>query len=193
MLLMMLGASTLSWAAGPFGFEYGMSKEQVTDLIGKRSLKPHPTVPNLYSAEKAPRPHPGFVLYMLVITPDKGLIKITAVSQDITTNTDGENVKVHFRDIQQALAKIYGDGEDKDLVKDGSKLSAPSDWMESLNKNERLFATVWYFKEPKNHIETVALEARAFKPKVGYLVLSYEFEGFTSYVESRSKQKDPGF
>ncbi len=194
MLLVMVGASIPSWAAGPFGFEYGMSKDQVADLIGKHAIRQYSRkTPNLYMATTAPNPHPAFGAYFLIITPEKGLIKISAISFDIKTDSSGEAVKGRFQDIQEAVEKAYGQGKNFDGAKDGSKLADSKDWMKSLNKKERTLSTFWELKKSKNHIEAISLEAKALNPKRGYLLLSYEFEGFGSYVNANQNKEDSVF
>ncbi len=184
-MLLMVGATLPLWAEGPFGFEYGMSKEQVVHLIGKHAIKPYnPKMPNLYMALKAPNPHPAFGGYLLVITPEKGLIKIKAYSYDIKTDGYGEAVKSRFHDIQEALEKKYGEGKNFDRLKDGSKLTDPKDWMETLDKKERGLATFWEFEKPRDHIEAILLEATTLDLNRGLVVLSYELEGFSSYADS---------
>jgi hypothetical protein len=176
-------SSTAAWATGPFGFECGMTKDQIAGTIGKRAIRQYNRkTPNLFLATKAPSPHPAFPVYLLLITPEKGLVKITAVTSDIRTKSSGEQVKAQYEDIQRALVSTYGQGKVFDDLKD-----VDNDWMKDLNKKEREVYTLWEFKKPRNHIETIALEAKGLNGRTGYVMLSYEFEGFTTSVAKDQK------
>jgi hypothetical protein len=178
-------STTAAWATGPFGFEYGMTKDQIAGMIGKRSIRQYNRkTPNLFLATKAPSPHPAFPVYLLLITPEKGLVKITAVTSDIRTKSSGEQVKAQYEDIQRALVSTYGQGKVFDDLKGVDK---DGDWMKALSQKEREFYTLWEFKKPRNHIETIALEAKGLNGRTGYVMLSYEFEGFTTAVAKNQK------
>ena len=66
---------TIPWRdcwAEPFGFEYGMTKDEITALIGRHSLV-KVINGNVYEFSTAPRPYKAFELYLLMISPQKGL------------------------------------------------------------------------------------------------------------------------
>jgi hypothetical protein len=76
---------------GPFGFQYGMSKQDIIRLVGRASVKDEKS--DMLTVTTAPKSHPVFEYYMLMISPQKGLLKIVAVGKDVASNDYGEQVK----------------------------------------------------------------------------------------------------
>jgi hypothetical protein len=183
MLLMPLGSC---WAA-PFGFEYGMSEEQIIKLLGSDSLMK--VEGDIYYFSKAPKPDDAFEFYALTISPQRGLLKVTAVSKDIDTNVYGDDLIRQFAEINRPLSKTYGEGEEFDFLKAGSIWSEDKQWMMALLRGEREFARAWEFLVPTGHITVILLQAKALSPERGYISLSYEFEGFEQYIDA-GKEKN---
>ena len=65
--------------SGPFGFEYGMTREQIIKLIGKQAVKE--TKGDTMDVTTAPKPHPAFERYILIVSPDKGLLAVSALGK----------------------------------------------------------------------------------------------------------------
>ena len=186
-LLMLLVPWGSCWAA-PFGFDYGMSEEQVIKLLGSDSLMK--VEGDVYYFSKAPKPNEAFEFYALTISPQKGLLKVTAVSKDIDTNVYGDDLIRQFAEINRPLSKTYGEGEEFDFLKAGSIWSEDKQWMMALLRGEREFARAWEFLVPIDHITVILLQGKALSPERGYISLSYEFEGFEQYVAA-DKEKNP--
>ena len=74
--------------AGPFGFEYGMTKTQVIKLVGKDAVKAD--LGDMLELKTAPKPHGLFELYHIIFSPERGLIKIFASSRTISTSQYGD-------------------------------------------------------------------------------------------------------
>jgi hypothetical protein len=188
-VLMLLIPSGSCWAA-PFGFDYGMSKEQIFKLLGSESLIK--VEGDNYYFSKAPKPNEAFEFYVLTISSEKGLLKVTAVSKDIDTDVYGDDLLRQFAEINRPLSKTYGKGEEFDLLKAGSIWSEEKQWMMALLRGERQFARSWEFLIPTDHITVMLLQAKAITPERGYISLSYEFEGFEQYVEAdKEKTSQP--
>jgi hypothetical protein len=187
LVLMLLVPWGSCWAA-PFGFEYGMSKEQIIKLLGSESLVK--AEGDTYQFSKAPIQNDAFEFYMLTISPEKGLLKVAAVSKDIDTNVYGDDLLREFAGINRVLSKTYGQGEEFDYLKAGSIWSEDKQWMMALLRGEREFARAWEFLIPTDHVTVMLLQAKALSPERGYISLSYEFEGFEQYVEAE-KTKNP--
>jgi hypothetical protein len=63
--------------SGPFGFEHGMTREQVVTLVGRDAVKHFKgDLDDIVTLVTAPKPHPDFEEYMLMISPERGLVKI---------------------------------------------------------------------------------------------------------------------
>src|SRR5580704_8987029 len=113
---------TISWSdcwAAPFGFEYGMTKDQIMTLLGRQSLV-KVVNGNVFEFSTAPKPYEAFEFYLVMISPEKGLVKVWAISHDVETSTDGEQLKKKFQEIQAFVSKTYGNGETRDLLRAGS-------------------------------------------------------------------------
>lgn len=189
-LLMLVIPWADCWAA-PFGFEYGMSKEQIIKLLGSESLVK--VDGDTYQFSKAPKPNDAFEFYMLTISPEKGLLKVAAVSKDIDTSVYGEELVRQFEEIDGALSKTYGEGETYDFLKAGSIWNKDRQWMMSLLSGERELASAWRFLIPTDHVTVILLQARALSPERGYFFVSYEFEGFKQYIEADKGKKPAVF
>ncbi len=184
--------------AGPFGFNYGMTKDQIIAIVGKDAvIKDQGFVLRVV---KAPEADNRFEAYSLIISPDKGLLKIIAAGQTIDTSQYGTEVQVGFRTLRDSLIPYLGaPTKDYDFVQPGSQLQSPSDWAEALQKKERVLASTWDFADQKStskslkndHIRAVILEAMGLRKGETWVQLSYEFEGFEEFYKSVNKQSAP--
>jgi hypothetical protein len=179
--------------AGPFGFEYGMSKQQVVGSVGKTAVEKDEG--ETLTLSTAPKPHSAFEKYMCVISPTKGLVKVVALGIDIQTSGTGSELSSSFGEIAAALTANYGEPEKKfDFLHAGSIWSEPQDWMMGLLKLDRTLEYFWSVDSASHaHVEHLVLEAKAISSEKGYLVLSYEFEGFAQYAAEKRAQKDKVF
>ena len=179
------------FAAGPFGFERGMTKEQVIALVGQRAVEK--VEDDQLVLKTAPRPHPDFNTYIVMISPERGLVKFSAVGKIIHTSRYGEEVKSAFDETQNLVIKSYGPpAHAYDLLKSGSIWKEPEDWMAGLAKEERGLLSFWQFtpsiistNPSPSHLALVELKAHALSMEEGYLVLGYEFEGLVEYLDSK--------
>jgi hypothetical protein len=177
------------FAAGPFGFEYGMTKEQVIAAVGQNAVKKIQS--DVLTLTTAPKPHPAFETYQVMISPKLGLVKILAIGNTIGTNRYGNEIQTAFIETQEALVNNYGTpGVSYDFLRSGSIWAEHEDWMMGLAKGERVLATFWTPTNSPNHITSIELEANALSMEKGYLDLGYEFEGFPEYAQS--KKTDAG-
>jgi len=177
--------------SGPFGLRRGMTKEQVLQIVGKDAVKEiKGDVLRLFAV---PKPHRAFDEYSLIFSPNDGLLKIVAYAKDIRTNGFGEAVHDSFIEIRDAISKTYGEPAfTLDHLKDGSLWTEPQYWMMGLLKKERDLASDWNTAIP-NRICAIVLDARALSTDKGYVVLTYEFEGWNEYVDAKNKKADSVF
>ncbi len=180
----LLGTSVLALAlvalpaeAGPFGFEMGMTIEQV-----RRVVKLEPVDgKGRFLARTAPKPHPAFEAYALAFSPTTGLAKVIALGKDIETKDTGLELRRAFDDLRQSLDAKYGNGERTDLLTAGSTMPSPSWWMLKLNAGEQVLEGLWKASDlplPDN-LRSILLRAEARSLSQGILVLSYEFTNYT--------------
>src|ERR1035437_1964643 len=94
--------------------------------------------------------------------PDEGLLKISALGNDIRTNGFGEEVRESFKTILDAVSETYGKPEDVfDYVKHGSIWKEPEDWMMGLLKKERTLDAYWTKGPFPNRIHSMRQIGRA--------------------------------
>jgi hypothetical protein len=181
--------------AGPFGFERGMTKDQIIAIVGKDAvIKDQGYVLRVI---KAPKPDSAFEAYTLLISPDKGLLKIIAAGQTIDSSPFGTETQVEFSRIRHSIIEKYGaPTQDYDFVQPNSRLAAPSDWMASLLKKDRKLAAGWDLSEEKHksgdakqeHLSSILVESMGLKINAGWVQVSYEFEGFDEFYETVNKK-----
>jgi hypothetical protein len=175
--LFLYGSIVLS--AGSFGFEAGMSKDQVLRLVGQSAVKE--VDGDRLVLTTAPTPHASFEYYVLWVSPERGLVKVGALGKNIKTSRYGDEITSAFTEIQNSITKGYGTPKTWDYLKAGSTWNEPQDWMTGLEKKERVLASYWKFTTSPNHIDNIMLEAMAQSLEEGYLMLTYEFDGFDKY------------
>ena len=183
--------------AGPFGFEYGMTKAQVLAIVGQQNvLKDKDFVLRVASA---PKPDDRFEAYALLFSPEKGLLKIIATGKTIDTSEVGTELRVYFGAMRDSLAKQYGPPSNTyDFLQPDSNMDAPGAFTESLRKKERVLACNWDVDSTKrkaagpeaDHIIGVVLETKGLRRNAGWLEVTYEFEGFGDFYESMQKKTE---
>jgi len=67
----------LAKEAEPFGFHKGMTKDQITSVVGTQNIKEQKG--DLLVATSAPKPNPIFEQYLLTVSPTQGLLKVMAI------------------------------------------------------------------------------------------------------------------
>ena len=174
-------------SSGPFGLRRGMTRAQVIEVVGKGAIKE--IKGDRMGVLTVPKPHPAFGFYWLGFSPDQGLLKILALGNDIETNGFGEEIRESFKTILDAVSKTYGKpGDVFDYVRHGSTWEEPEDWMMGLVKKERRLDAFWTKGPFPNRIHSMRLEAKASSVEKGFIELSYEFDGFNSYLETKNKK-----
>jgi len=180
-------SSTAVPGQGPFGFQWGMTKDQIIELVGQKSVKEGDSNGiEILNLSTAPKPHPAFESYTLILSPERGLLKIVAVGKTIQTNGFGSEVHDAFIEMRDTVSATYGSAKTFDLLKSGSIWNEPREWMMGLLKKERILTAYWNetAKLP-NHITVIELEGEALSRESGYLSLAYQFEGFSEYLQSQ--------
>lgn len=183
-----------SASANPFGFEFGMTKQQAIAKLGKDAVSKDSGVNVVFKT--APNPHPDFEIYIAAFSPEKGLLKVTAVSKDIQTSDDGSELRQKFNSFLAALREKYGKTvKDFDFCK-GNDVECRSEYfmMELKEKNRYLNS---YWTNANNglppHLQTIAIEAIASGINKGYITIGYEFEGWDAFVDELDKKRNSTF
>jgi len=181
--------------AGPFGFDYGMTKDQVITMVGKDNVLKNEGF--LLRVSSAPKPDDKFETYILLISPEKGLLKIIATGKTIGTSEFGTELRVFFGAMRDSLAKKYGPpAQSFDFLQPDSHLDSPSAFTESLRKRQRMLACNWDVNAEQrksvgpeaDHLIGVILETRGLRRNAGWLEVTYELDGFSQFNEEMTKK-----
>jgi hypothetical protein len=179
--------------ASAFGFKAGMTRQELIAALGAQSLKNDDHDDGL-TFTRAPNPHPDFDEYFCVVSPKTGLVKVIAAGENITTDNLGSELKEKLSEVQAAITKTYGPPKSTyDFLNEGSIWNQPEDWMMGLLKKDRTVATYWIFPTPQDHIAAISVEAVPLNRETGYILVSYEFDGFHEYVTSRKQKRNDAF
>lgn len=156
---------------GPFGLWMGMG---LSDICGDVEE----LAPFKYRIYVVPKPHSAFDFYVLKVTPDHGLSWIKAVGKNVKTSCYGIELKSAFESMLARLSKVYGEADVSDFLMYESIWSEPRDWMQALEKGERVLLAKWGDDQSvvlKDHIKFVWLTASAVNDELGYISVEYEF------------------
>ena len=95
----------LSIFASPFGLKMGMTLDEITDACN--GSKPVPVENDCYQIFPA-KTHPLFKQYAVFVDEKHGLYCIKAVSEEISTNDYGTEIKNAFAETEGRISKTYG-------------------------------------------------------------------------------------
>ena len=182
--------------AGPFGFEAGMTLQQVYDAVGRENVTEDSAHPYWYTTRTAPHPDGLFESYDLHIHPEIGLVKIRAALKDIETNVYGSELKETFKRTRDSLISTYGNCRTSDSLREGSIWDEPKDWMSGLRANERVLAAYWTKEDGSNlkdRITRISLTTHALGQSKGFLLLTYEFVGLDEAIKEEKAAEDKLF
>jgi hypothetical protein len=170
--------------AQSFGIKMGMTYDDLVSM----GCKPRPEGHLNKYYVSPPNPHALFVSYAVDISPIYGVDMIAAVSQDISTPSDGSELKGAFNVIKRQISKTYGKSLDYDFVREGSSYKEESYWMSALYDNDRTLASYWDRDAGSNmpdDLDSIVLIAGAKyslgSGRVGYLVLRYTAQSVAEF------------
>jgi hypothetical protein len=179
-------------AQGPFGFKRGMTREQITKLVGKNHVGTAELLgvdhldDDVMVVNRAPVPNPAIETYWLTISPEDGLLKVGTNGIDVETDSFGTQLRTAYRNALAAATRKYGKPDDGDpVMTDGciqnpkndeersSGCVVPDGYLGSLNN--AAFGRFWTHLAGKNspsdgvvgiHIMVHLSETRPFDPRI---------------------------
>ena len=175
-----------------------MTREQIIHLVGANNVEQCCSKGDNLVLNTAPRPHPAFAVYKLYISPVDGLLKISALGEDIRTNSFGEAVRAEFSEMREAVISNYGQpSKDHNFIRAGSIWTEPQYWTMSLFKDDRFLDSYWTAVGAKggtlelpNKISLISLSTRLTSPERGYLILNFEFDGWDAYLDALNAKRN---
>lgn len=183
-----IALASLSANAGPFGFQKGMTKEQVINMLGRdmiREVLPDAGGGSIIIFNTAPAPAKEFTSYSVVIGKDDGVLKVIAATSPITSEAAAPDLYKKYVDLKASLAKDYG-------TPSATNEPEPVDGItKELQDRSQILSSYWTANESASFngdVTSVMLKAVAISPDSAILVESYELTGFKDYL----KQETPG-
>jgi hypothetical protein len=164
-----------SFAVGPFGFEKGMKRSEVIRLWGEGSATP-PDHPDTVFLLTAPNPHPSFKAYILIFSPQDGLLKVGALEKAMHVDLYGTELRQAFNDVVEGLSHKYGSPEVVDTY-----------------QNNRVLDGFWSLAKHVDHVTSIHLTAKELSAEKGVVSLEFEFEGFEEYEKNRKSNEDKSY
>lgn len=174
--------------AGPFGTNMGDGLEKFPGAVASGDT------PFWYSMTTAPKQHSLFENYFIGVHPETGLAAIVGISHPFRNDRFGSSVQNAFDTLKKQLDSIYGQGKLIDVLRHGSIWKEPSEWVASINHNERTYSCYWTKSEKnklKDNIDGIILYVRAESGSSAYIVLRYEYENLKKFKAlSEQSEKD---
>jgi hypothetical protein len=164
---------------GPFGFEKGMTRQQVVNMLGTKAVrdKQRPE-PDTLILTTAPKPQPDIEGYILIFSPTAGLLKVMgykSISGAVGVDLDVK-LQQAFRAAASAITSKYGKPQ-------GTVSPSGPGSLESL----------WIINPPANNVASIEVEIKALSyhpehpdSREGYINIGYEFVGWNEYAAVRS-------
>jgi hypothetical protein len=178
----------------PFGFDFGMTKEQAIARLGKTAVVKDTGVTVVFNT--APNGHPDFESYILSFSPKAGLLKIRGVSKTFETSDDGSELRSKFHTFHDALGEKYGKAEkDFDFCKASDVACRSEYFMMTLMEKNRYLNSYWTAGKSNLplHVQNIAIEAIALGINKGYIEIGYEFDGWDQFVDEINSKRNSSF
>jgi len=158
---------------GPFGLDFGMTYEQVSNISKTEPIN----IKEDYYLITPPNTNDQFEVYVVCIHPKCGIYLIKAVSKDINSNAQGTALRSRFNDLVSTVEKTYGKCKKEDFAVKGSYWgNQPDYYMYALARDERVLMATWGKKEGSKlppEILAIFVEAKAENSSTGYLIIEY--------------------
>ena len=174
----------LSLFASPFGLKMGMTLEQITEVCGR--TRPEHYENDSYFIEPINK-HPLFKYYLVYIDKEIGLYYIKALTDEISSNDYGEEIKSAFENIKDRISKNYGKPKVIDELARDTLWNEEKYWLNALQEGSRTLAAAWGVEKPidKDDIEFIGITARYSSYKKGIILLEYQFKNYSEIEDSQ--------
>lgn len=176
----------LSIFAAPFGLKMGMTLDEITEACN--GLKPIYVENDCYQIYPA-KTHPLFKQYAVFVDSEHGLYCIKAVSNEISTNDYGTEIKNAFAEIEGRISKTYGKPKIIDELSSDYFAKSEQYWVSQLADGARTYAAIWK-SSPKNKLNDdldcvyIYTNAQRF-PRSGWIILEYDFNNMQSVKDAQ--------
>lgn len=178
--LVFIGLVTAIYA-GPFGLEKGMSYEEVKEACGGKAPYRIENDDRYYIYPE--KSHSRFETYIAWISEEYGLYAVRGISNTITTNNFGDELKSAFYTFLPRVEKVYGDASvvfDDLTVEEGTYYIWRDEvyWLKAFKDGGRDLYAKWYSysDEPlKDDVAFILLWTSSTGYNATVLLIDYEF------------------
>ncbi len=182
-LVVIISMLVTSIFAAPFGLKMGMT---IAEIEKQCEGKPVFIQDDIYLVTPI-KSHPLFEQYAVFVNKKAGLYKICAVSQAMTVNDYGTELKNAFDNVKDRVAKTYGKPRIIDEIDKRSIWKGDNYWFTALKEGARVLCAIWGENtQLADDLVIVSLECaqddRLGSYGKGILILYYYFKN-TSIVE----------
>ena len=184
-VIMLLALVPVMFFADPFGLKMGMNKNDVKKACNGTS--PEYVENDCYYIYPA-KTHPLFKHYVAYIDDEMGLYGIKAVSDDISTNDYGTEIKNAFSEIKERVSKTYGVPRIIDEIDSKSIWKGDNYWVTALSEGARTYAAIWETtinNKLKDNLDYVCIYANANYLRIGWIILEYGFSNMNAVKDAQ--------
>ncbi len=185
-LLLVFMFLPLTIIAAPFGFNMGMTLEDIKEAC--EGAEPKHIEDDCYYVFPVKK-HPLFKHYVAFIDQEKGLYCLKAVSDDIKTNNYGTEIQNAFAEIKERVSKTYGRPRMIDEIASDSLWKDDKYWISALSDGARTYAAIWESSvknKLKDDLTDVSIYASAQRaPQVGWIILEYDFNNIQAVKDAQ--------
>ncbi len=174
----------LSIFASPFGLKMGMTLEQITEVCG--GIEPVHNENDSYFIEPTNH-HPLFKYYLAYVDDEIGLYYIKALTDEISSNDYGEEIKSAFENIKNRISKNYGKPKVIDELASDTLWNEEKYWLNALREGSRTLTAAWGIEKniEKDDIEFIGISAKYASYQKGVILLEYQFKNYSQIEDSQ--------
>ena len=184
---------------GPFGFQKGMTRQQVIQLVGSGAIKPRDSdsPPELMVLTTAPKPHSAYHDYALYFSPTMGLLKVAAQGDIMHSDDYGIEIQRAFEETVKGVSSRYGPPTSTFNNCTGDDFYCKEqNWTYALYRKNRTLSSYWMPDEGYKQIgevTTINVEAVPVSTNGAFISVAFEFSGWHEYVEARKAKANSAY
>ncbi len=196
LLLLCTLSSGQTKPTGPFGFQRGMTREQIINLVGKDAVDTKHSQDEFLHVTAVPKPNRAFDSYLMVVSPTEGLLRLVAFGVAVKSGDNGAELRAAFDAVVAGVSQKYGAPKSTHDTCTGSDVECSNAqfWMMSLEKKNRSLTSIWVLtQQPINSVTAIEVEVHPLTMSQGLITVSYEFEGFSQYFAAKQAKENDSY
>lgn len=176
-LLMMISAMLF---AGPFGMEFGWTREELDDSGAYTWMSdPQGSITSYYV--NPTKPHSQLSYYIAFIDNGYGLVEVRALSDECYSESQIRNI---YDLLKNQLSSVYGEPEEYDEISWNSDWDDSANFIRSILYGDRVLGAAWYPASSDNDTAAVFLGVIPVDEYTAYVAVEYYSEDFDNAMDS---------